>query len=363
MPKEPRLQPSIMTRAEEPAPDSVRIDTSLPHYWLDLVEDRRLDINDPTVIYPGFVDFCLRIYRWAENNFNTYDPDYVSGTGKHGKVRLVSDNWTDAYYFRFEKDYPLIMASTPYSNIGIQANYSILSASYSVDLNAAISGNKSHHRKLGFSVSCARLYGEAYYWQNNGSTTIRKFGTPNFGKLYDIDFDGINFKAFGALAFYVFNYKKFSYPAAYNLSNYQLRSAGSWIVGLTGTFYDCDFDFTRLPEEVKPSVNIPINNYRLDYNSVNLIGGYSYNWVINRHFLFNITTLPAIGVSFSFSEATAGRTEDFSMALRQMMSLTYSNRQFFINATSSFHGNFWLTHQVGFMSMIENLQISTGIRF
>lgn len=357
------LELSIETEADVPSPDSISAIPSLPNYWRDLVKGRRLDINDSTVTYPKFVDFCLRIYRWAERNFNTYDPAYVSGTGKHGKIRLLSDNWTDAYYFRFEEDYPIIMASTPYSNIGIQANYSILSASYSVDLNAAVSGKKSHHKKLGFSFSCARLYGEAYYWRNDGNTTIRKFGNDSSHKIYDINFDGINFKAFGVLGFYVFNYKKFSYPAAYNLSNYQLRSAGSWILGFTGTFYDCDFDFTRLPQNVLSEINMPLSRYRLDYNSVNIMGGYSYNWVINRHFMYNITTLPAIGVSFSFSDASAGRQEDFSIALRQMMSLTYTNRQFFVNATSSFHGNFWLTHQVGFMSGIENLQVSTGVRF
>lgn len=348
------------TKASPQPADSITISRTLKTDWKKLARDRRLDINDTTAEYPAFIDWCVNVYRWAERVFNTYDPAYVTGTGKQGKVRIVSDNWTDAYMFRFEDGNPLFMISDLYANIGIQANYSILSASYSIDMNSALSDRVSKHKKLGFSFSCARLYGEGYYWKNNGGTTIRKFGHD---KIDDIPFGGLEFRAFGALAFYIFNYSKFSYAAAYNLSNYQLRSAGSWMLGLTGTFYDCDFDFTRLPDQIKDSSKIPIDSYSLDYNSVNVMGGYSYNWVMNKHFLLNITALPSAGISFSFSDSTEGHRNLLSMGFRQMASLTYTNRQFFITGTSSFHGNYFLTDSVGFISGIENFQISTGVRF
>lgn len=357
------MKPTTDVQARPVSLDSITVSLRLGTDWKKLIRDHRLDINDTTAIYPKFIDFCVRAYRWAEKTFNTYDPEYVTGTGKHGKVRILSDNWTDAYMFHFKDGNPLFMVNKPYANIGIQANYSIISASYSIDMNSALSDRVSKHKKLGFSFSCARLYGEAYYWKNNGGTTIRKFGNENNGKLRGIHFGGLEFRAFGALAFYVLNSRKFSYAAAYNLSSYQLRSAGSWLIGLTGTFYNCDFDFTKLPEDIKNQSEIPFDRYALDYNAVNIIGGYSYNWVMNRHFLFNITALPAIGVSFSFADSTEGRRELLSLGLRQMASLTYTNRQFFMTATSSFHGNWFMTKTVGFMSGIENFQISTGVRF
>ena len=357
------LQISVdAAKAAVPA-DSINIDGNLKHDWMHMIKTRRIQVTDTNVVYPKFIDWCLRVYRWAEKTFNTYDPEYVSGTGKHGKVRLLSDNWTDLYYFRFKEVSPLIMASNPYCNLGIQANYSILSASYSVDINSALTGIKSKHRKWGFSFTTARLYGEAYYWRNHGSTVIRRFGDENTGRLYHVGFDGINFKAFGAMGFYIFNSKKFSYAAAYNLSNYQLKSAGSWIIGASGTVYDCDFDFTKLPQEVLDVTKLPFNDYRFDYNSINILGGYAYNWVINRHFLFNVTTLPGLGISFCFANDSDDRKNKLSLAVRHMTSLTYTNRQFFITATSNFYGNFLLTHKVGFMTAIENFQFSTGIRF
>ncbi|MDE6393570.1 MAG: DUF4421 domain-containing protein [Muribaculaceae bacterium] len=356
----PEMKTEIAVTASPPPADSIRIDSRIKTDWKKLARDRRLDINDTTARYPAFIDWCVNVYRWAERVFNTYDPEYVTGTGKHGKVRLVSDNWTDSYMFRFEDGNPLFMISNLYANIGIQANYSILSASYSIDMNSALSDRVSKHKKLGFSFSCARLYGEGYYWKNNGGTTIRKFGHE---KVDDIPFHGLEFRAFGALAFYIFNSRRFSYAAAYNLSNYQLRSAGSWLLGMNGTFYECDFDFSRLPEEIKTNSDIPFNTYSLDYNSVNVMGGYSYNWVANKHFLINVTLLPSAGISFSRSDSTEGHRNLLSMGCRQMASITYTSRQFFITGTSSLHVNYFLTRSVGFISGIENFQISTGVRF
>ena len=351
------------TEADAIPADSLKAPERLDYDWRILALTRRLDIKDTTVRYPKFIDFCLRTYRWAERTFNTYDPEYVSGTGKHGKVRLVTDNWTDSYYFRFEDGNPLFMVSNLYSNIGVQANYSILGISFSIEPNTAFSGQVSHHKKMGFSFSCARLFAEAYYWKNTGGSVIRKFGNEEKKKFDNIAFDGLSFRAYGVSGFYVFNYKKFSYPAAYNLSNYQLKSAGSWLLGASGTFYYCNFDFSKLPEEVKEQTILPADNYSLNYNSVNVMGGYSYNWVMNRHFLFNITALPGVRISFSFDDSSEGRHNLISMAMKNMASLTYINRQFFITGNANFTGNFYLTKTVGFMSGIVNFQVSTGIRF
>lgn len=346
-----------------PPRDSMKVSEKMKLEVIDLLKERRLIPGDSLVRYPRFVEFCLKVYRWAERNFNTYDTTYVVGTGKHGKVRLLSDNWTDGYMFRFRDGNPLIMVSNLYANVGIQANYSILSGSYSIDMNSLFSDRVSKHKKAGFSFTCARLFGEVYYWKNTGGTVIRKFGDTKSLRLGHFDFDGLTFKAFGATALYFFNYKKFSYAAAYNLSNYQRKSAGSWMAGIIGTFYKCDFDFAKLPEEVKEAEALPLSQYDLDYNAVGAIGGYSYNWVINKHLLFNITNLPALGLTFSFSDSTEGRKTLLAMGYRQMLSLTYTNRQFFITGNSSFHGNYFLTKSVGYMSGIENFQISTGVRF
>lgn len=342
-------------------PDS--IDAKIKRDWLTMVKHGRWNWRDTTIQHPPFIEFCLDVYRWFDYHFNSYDPQWVSGTGKPGKAQIFSDNWREIYDFRFGSK-PLVMASHLYSNLGLQLNYYILSVSYSADLNTLFNKHSSRHKKLSFNVSIAKLFAEAYFWENRGGALIRRIkpGT-SYPHYEDLDFDGLSFRAAGVMGFYIFNSKKFCFNAPYGLSNYQLKSAGSWMAGLSGTFYKADFDFKELPQHIIDNYKIPMIDYSLDYNALNMIGGYSYNWVCNKHFLFNSTTLPGIGVSFSFSKSTEGRKDLFSASVRQMLSLTYSNRQFFITGNGVFHGNLFPSKDLALFSGILNFQISTGVRF
>ena len=343
-------------------PDSIVSPDEMRHDWLSLLMQGRLKWQDTNARYPKFIDFCMRAYRKVYYALNSYDPEWVSGTGKNGKVRLFSDNWSDVYDFRFART-PLVMTSHLYANIGVQANYSILSASYSVDLNTLFNHHSSKHRKMTFNISTARIFAEVYYWNNSGGTVIKRIGAGKWGRSEDVPFDGMEFRAAGVMGMYIFNNKRFSFSAPYELSNYQLRDAGSWIAGASGTFYKADFDFSQLPDHVAERLQFPFSYYALDYNAVNLLGGYSYNWVCNRHLLFNTTTLPGIGIAFSFSQSTPGRKEHFSASIRQMLSLTYSNKDFFITGNGMFNGNMLPSGKLDFLSGIINFQVSTGIRF
>lgn len=342
--------------------DSLKISNDIKRDWITLIRGGKYNVNDSTISYPKFIKFCVDTYLWADRLFNSYDPAWVSGTGKRGKVRLLSDNWSDVYDFRFA-DNPLLLTSSLYCNLGVQANYSILSISYSFDMNSFFSGRKSQHRKFGFNVNTARLFAEAYYWENEGQTTIHKVGNEYGKNFNDVSFSGLSFRATGVMAFYIFNNLKFSFGAAYNLSKYQLKSAGSWLAGLSGTFYKSHFDFTKLPHDVSDALQFPFNDYSLNYNAVNVLGGYSYNWVCNPHFLFNTTTMPGIGMSFSFSDSTIGNKKLFSSSVRQMLSLTYYNRQYFLTGSGIFHGNLLPHNELAFLSGIINFQVSTGVRF
>lgn len=338
-------------------PDTTRCD------WKELLKQRRLNVMNTSVKYPDFIEFCLDIYRWAELTFNTYDQEYVTGTGKHGKVRLMSDNWLNSYAFHLSDTPALIMQGNMYSNIGIQANYSILSISLSNDVNSLFHKSISSHKKMGFSFTCARLFVDAYYWNDRGDTYVRRFGDMNYTHRERELFHGMNFRAYGVSGLYFFNHRKFSYGAAYNLSTYQRKSAGSPIVGAMGTFYNADIDFTQLPPSVASENPYPYNSYHFDYNSVTILGGYTYNWVCNKHFLFNITATPGLGVTFSHKNSTSGSQRLLALAGKSGLSLSYTNRQFFASITANFHGNMFLTKETHFATGILNFQISSGVRF
>lgn len=139
----------------------------------------------------------------------------------------------------------------------------------------------------------------------------------------------MDFKTLDISAYYIFNNRRYSYAAAYGASKLQKRSAGSWLLGFDFSHYNIFFDLERLPDKVKELQIYPWDSYRLKYDSINVIGGYAYNWVIGRHFLFNTTTMPGIGATRTRNHSSHGSEIEMSMMVRQMLSFTYNYRRFF----------------------------------
>lgn len=343
--------------------DSLHAPPPLKPYFKDLLLTRRLNVNDTNVRYPKFIDFCMRVYRWYTRTFATYNPEYVSGIKKHGKLRLVSDNWANTYYFRTSDGIPIAIASNPYSNLGFSVNYYALSYGYSWDITTVFHGTKAYHHKQTVSFTASRLYADAYIWKNNGSAKLRSIGIKNEEQLKDNSFDGIQFKAYGLNAYYIFNYSKFCFGAAYNLSHHQLKSQGSWMLGISLAYNDCRLDFSKLIDKTLNKLELPQNKYRFFYDTLAISGGYSYNWVLGKHWLYNITVLPSVGISGSKNESTTGKKALPGLMLKGRSALNYFSDQFFMMITLDGNGNFFISKDLRYISGIFNLQVSTGIRF
>lgn len=79
---------------------------------------------------------------------------------------------------------------------------------------------------------------------------------------------------YGVFGQYVFNNKKFSYRAAFNQSEKQLKSAGSWQLG-GGIYYN----------EIRSDSTLQLNEYnRIRNYQFSVSGGYVYNWIIKKKF-------------------------------------------------------------------------------
>ncbi|MDE5846487.1 MAG: hypothetical protein K2H71_03980, partial [Muribaculaceae bacterium] len=61
--------------------------------WWYLFRKGKLKMDDPTVKWPKFLGFCVKIYNWGDRVFSSTDPDYVEGTGKKWRARILNDNW------------------------------------------------------------------------------------------------------------------------------------------------------------------------------------------------------------------------------------------------------------------------------
>lgn len=333
------------------------------HNWWQLLKKGKWNISDTTVEYPKFLGFCVDVYNWGDRVFNSYDTTYVVGTGRHWKARLASDNWLDSYYLNINKDMPIRMMSDMYCNAAVYLQYMAVSYGYSWNLSNKLGGKPENHKKMEYNFNCARFNIEGHYWENTGGTVIRTFGKYNNGHLIHETFPGVKSKTIGINGYFFFNNRKYSMGAAYNFSKIQKKSAGSAIIGFNYNNLDITMDLGTIPVNLLPYLTIDPQRYKFHYNTYALMSGYSYNWVWNKHLLFNISAFPGIGYTHTYEDSTDSKAKLFSMVLKGQTSITYNLKDFFICLVGKLDGNWYHSGRTTLFSSVENIQLSVGYRF
>lgn len=333
-------------------------------WWWNRLKHHDLRMNDTTVIWPKFLQFCVNVYNWGDKFFNSYDPQYVVGTGKRWKVRLVSDNWLDSYAMRLPGQLNTTMSSNVYSNIGAYIQYMAVSVGSSIDFEKLFNHKEPQHKKFEFGFICALFNAELYYHENLGGVNIRKFGDINDGKLIKEYFPGVSMRSVGFDIYYFFNNKKYSQGAAYNFAKYQLKSQGSFMAGLAITNQRLYFDFTKLPEKlIERLPDDDILNYYFHYNSYAILAGYGYNWVIAPKLLFNATVMPSIGFSHYYEDSLEGDKYLISLNIQGRISLTYNLGNYYFGIFGKMNGHYYKQAKLSLFSSIENFSAQVGLRF
>lgn len=197
------------------------------------------------------------------------------------------------------------------SSVGMQVGYKGLSASYMFP----IGGNKGRSLSL---RSIGRFHSIHFRWHQFEDKSPEVSGTINMKglspeaaglldfKLGDMDdatgareyrfFDKwhltspIKIKTLVFDGFYIFNYKHFSYGAAYNQKTIQKRSAGSFIAGAMAYYADLRFNNSSNGELITYMGGI--GRIRQWQGSVG--GGYAYNFVPGKGWLISATVMPMV---------------------------------------------------------------------
>lgn len=100
----------------------------------------------------------------------------------------------------------------------------------------------------------------------------------------------ITMKVLNVAGYYIFNHRRFSFPAAFTQSYIQLQSAGSWLVGFSyqgGSIKTTDLLKEKNPDA--PETRIYIGHFGIG-------GGYGYNLVLGKKWLIHLSTLPTFVV-------------------------------------------------------------------
>lgn len=163
--------------------------------------------------------------------------------------------------------------------IAASVNYRGLALSMS--FNPAHFFNLYHDFEINLN-SYGNKFGADFIYQRSSSFSGRMNAG---GETTHIESGKVKQRSVDANFYYVFNNKRFSFPAAFTQNYIQKRSVGSWMVGASYLGLDTNMGLTD--GEIQNLIKAKM---------LGVGAGYGYNWVFHRRWLLHFSTLPTLVV-------------------------------------------------------------------
>ncbi|MDY5087683.1 MAG: DUF4421 domain-containing protein, partial [Alloprevotella sp.] len=240
-------------------------------------------------------------------------------------------------------------------------------------------GGVAKSQEMSLSLYSSMIGVDLVYVKNDGLFTIRRargFGDDVARAVEGSKFSGIDSYTSSVNVYYVFNHRRFSYPAAYAQSTVQRRSQGSWVLGLCYSHNRMEMDYRRLPS----ALITPIDNEghtplidemkveRTDYKSYTISGGYAYNWVFAPKWLFSISATPAFGLRHSKGERM--NTDDLWVSMKRFnfdfigrVGLVWNNSKYFAGLSAVTHIYDYKKEGYSLSNMVNYVNVYVGFMF
>lgn len=300
---------------------------------------------------PFFKSLVNKAYKFVKA-FNDTDDDYIEPQHYNFAAMIQNTNTFEIYDLGFERGQKIKFASEPSVKIGPYFGWRWLFLGYTFDIKKIdVSEGKKE-----FDLSLySSLIGIDLFYRSSGDRC--KIDEISLGEgvdtksLRNISFSGLDASVKGFNIYYIFNHKKFSYPAAFSQSTCQKRSCGSPIAGIGYTHHSLSLDYQKLADVIQermPEKHIDLDESfkfkKIKYTDISISGGYAYNWVFARNFLFCASLSAAIAYNHSTGDVVKSddKYRNFSFSNFNLdgigrFGIVWNNTKWYCGASSIFH--------------------------
>ena len=265
----------ILLSAQDKKPWPLRVLHSVKTY-IDSSAVRGIDPNYIQVPKkPWAVMLKYKTNDMDLHSTSTMDHEMMAEKGLYGEL-----NWESAFKPRSEVS---IGAWIGYRGYGLGYSYSLHRSegrNFSIGATGANYGVNLRIRSFNTRDIEAHMWG--YDEEGPFNEPFEETETWDDIKVKSAIFDG----------YYMFNGKRFSYAAAYDQSSIQVRSAGSFMLGLM--WFQTSIDYARPLNGLLIQILGGVGRIKLHEGSIGV--GYAYNWVPVKNLLINITAMPMLVV-------------------------------------------------------------------
>ena len=346
---------TIGLTTEETATDSVQ--TTAPEHHLD-----SLAAYKPSGL--------TRFMSGMEKFFMGCDTNYVTPQKYQMTAQLELSYWHDYYFMRSSvTGNSMTIESDPSVILGGYVYYSILGYGVVWNLNdLGIPAGRTNGTSMRQSlvIYTAKFFAEYYKFNSGKGAEIEAVsGYDLTGR--DRTFKGLDSNCDGLNVVYMFNNRRFSWPAAFGANAVQRKSCGSRSIGFQFNHQKISMDKEALPDYLRYDIDSTLLFNSVDYHDYSVSFGYNYNCVLGRNVLFATSVMPNVG--YRRSNITEAQEEKHSILnnlatdLNLRLSLFWNNTKLFSGLIFELHTYSYRKNKFGLTNTYGTLKYMLGFNF
>lgn len=369
---------ALMTRpsAAQAEADSVHLVTASPDTTAKTVAGETV-----TKRKPFLKRLAGSMYRFVKN-FSVVDTSYIEPQAFNYTVMLQNTNTYELYRIMSPKGNDFTFSPLPSMKLGPYLGWRWVFLGYTFDLKHISNGDKKTEWDL--SLYSSQIGVDLFYRKTGSDYKIsRMYLDPERSidthALNGIGYDGIDVSIKGLNVYYIFNHKRFSYPAAFSQSTIQRRSCGSALCGIGYTRHSLSIDWEKLYGLVAERLGDDVAEQYMDsdlklnkikYTDLSFSGGYAYNWVFARNWLAAASLSLALGYKSSSGDADHGMItfKDFSFHNFNIdgvsrLGIVWNNMRWYYGANAIMHTYNYHKSKFSTNNIFGSLNIYIGVNF
>lgn len=315
------------------------------------------------------------------DSFSEVDTTYVEPQHYNWSLMIQGAYDFEFYHLRTSNEdlrQSVSFSPEPILKVGPYFGWRWIFLGYNLNLRSLRFGGGKFLSELDGSIYSSRFGIDLYYRRTSDDYKIRDVNLEegvSTELLRGQPFNGMSVRITGLNLYYIFNHRRFSYPSAFAQSGCQKISCGSWMAGIGYLNNSIDFDYRKLEQQIAASY--PDQAVQLDsglmfnkvkYFDLDLNGGYAYNWVFARDWLFTASLSVALaykGASGKTDEADQGgfNFKNFNIDGVGRFALVWNNIRWYAGAnaivrTYNYHNSRFATNNI-----LGNVYVFLGYNF
>lgn len=279
------------------------------------------------------------------------------------RVKVRMGTTFDILYLRWqESPGDIKLFSEPLFKVGAHVSYRNIGIGFMKSIRTLFNSRRREESEL-----LASAYGRTI----GGDIAIGRQNSYLVGRNNNIacaePIKGVSNRTIYANGYYVFNNKRFSYPAALTHSYLQVRSCGSVILGISFYYNNLNINTEKFHQELLNDITAVPFITSLRRFSLNISCGYAYNKIIDSHWSIHASILPSIPIisrteyCIDSKKSSKGVSNPLDCLLRA--AVIWDKERFFASLSAILYTNELLPAPIAIRETYTRTMLSFGIRF